>query len=140
MASAKEKRQHFKKSRTAESSYYQRDNTAALVQNLHDEIAKNLSHTVTLCDYYMRGVDHNGLKTINQYSIIRELGEGAFGKVYLVHVNETHEDLAMKVYSKTILASKKDQMVKDPETGKLKHKNYLMEIKKEIEIMQRLSG
>lgn len=60
--------------------------------------------------------------------------------MYLVHVNETHEDLAMKVYSKAILASKKDQMVKDPETGKLKHKNYLLEIKKEIEIMQKLSG
>lgn len=46
----------------------------------------------------------------------------------MVHVNETHEDFAMKVFSKQILLSKKDAMVKDPTTGKLKHKNYLEEI------------
>ena len=57
-----------------------------------------------------------------------------------MHVNETHEDFAMKVFSKQILLSKKDAMVKDPTTGKLKHKNYLEEIQKEIEIMKQLNA
>ena len=55
-------------------------------------------------------------------------------------MNETHEDFAMKVFSKQILLSKKDAMVKDAETGRLKHKNYLEEIKKEIEIMKQLNA
>lgn len=93
-----------------------------------------------MADYLIRGKDHLDQKTINQYSIVRELGEGAFGKVYLVHVNETHEDFAMKVYSKMILSSKKDTMVKDAKTGKMVYKNYLKETRKEIEIMQRLNS
>ena len=55
-------------------------------------------------------------------------------------MNETHEDLAMKVYSKQILTSKRDTMVKDETTGRLKPKNYLEEIKKEIEIMKHLNA
>ena len=93
-----------------------------------------------MCDYFIRGKDHLNQKTINQYSIVRELGQGSFGTVYLVHVNETHEDFAMKVFSKQILLSKKDAMVKDAATGRLKHKNYLEEIKKEIEIMKQLNA
>jgi len=58
----------------------------------------------------------------------------------MVHVNETHEDFAMKVYSKQIMASKHDTLVKDPATGKLKPKNYLEDIKREIEIMKKLNS
>ena len=56
---------------------------------------------------------------------MRELGSGAFGTVFHVHVNETHEDFAMKVYSKQMLESKKDTMVLDPATGKMAPKNFL---------------
>jgi len=87
----------------------------------------------------IKGKDHLGKSTINQYSIEKPLGEGAFGKVYHVHENETHEDFAMKVYSKSTLTSKKDTMITDPATGRMVPKNYLDEIYKEIEIMKRLN-
>ena len=122
------------------SSFYSRGQEKQLVENLQAEIGEQYTHEVTMCDYFVRGKDHLGQRTINQYSIVKELGAGAFGVVYLVHVNETHEDLAMKVYSKQVLASKRDTMVKDETTGKLKPKNYLEEIQKEIEIMKRLNA
>ena len=60
--------------------------------------------------------------------------------VYKVHVNETHEDFAMKVYSKQAISSMRDTLVKDLTTGKMKVKNYLDDIKREIQIMKRLSS
>ena len=62
------------------------------------------------------------------YTANQIIGSGSFGVVYMVHINETHEDLAMKVYSKQVLTSKRDTMVMDATTGKLKPKNYLEEI------------
>ena len=137
---AKNKRAGFKKAGIEASSFYQRNNPTNLVANLQAEIEEQYNHEVTMCDYFIRGKDHLDQKTINQYSIVKELGQGSFGTVYRVHVNETHEDFAMKVFSKQILLSKKDAMVKDAETGRLKHKNYLEEIRKEIEIMKQLNA
>ena len=120
------------------SSFYDRPN--AMVENLQAEIGQQYVHEVVECDYYVRGKDHLGCKTINQYSVIKELGAGAFGTVYKVKINETHEDMAMKIYSKSILSSKKDTMVKDETSGRMVYKNYLNEIRKEIDIMKRLNS
>lgn len=115
------------------------DRNELIVMHLQEEIGEALEHEVTVSEYLIRGKDHLGKSTINQYSIERELGEGSFGKVYHVHENETHEDFAMKVYSKQTLLSKKDTMVIDKNTGRLVAKNYLDEIYKEIEIMKHLN-
>ena len=120
------------------SSFYQREEL--IVENLQAVIGQQYEHEVAECDYLIRGIDHTQKKTINQYSIISDLGEGSFGKVQKVHVNETHEDFAMKVYSKQVLQSKKDTMVKDETTGRMVYKNYLEEIKKEIAVMKRLNS
>ena len=48
--------------------------------------------------------------------------------------------MAMKIYSKSILSSKKDTMVKDETSGRMVYKNYLNEIRKEIDIMKRLNS
>lgn len=111
-----------------------------MIAKLQAEIGQQYEHEVVECDYFVRGKDHLNHKTINQYSIVGNLGEGAFGMVQKVHVNETHEDFAMKVYSKQVLTSKKDTMVKDASTGRMVYKNYLDDIKKEIQIMKRLNS
>lgn len=65
--------------------------------------AKNKIHTCSVCDYLIKGKDHLGQKTINQYSIEEMLGRGSFGTVFKVSVNETHERYAMKTFSKNEL-------------------------------------
>eukprot|EP01064_Diplonema_japonicum_P037709 TRINITY_DN8906_c0_g1_i2.p1 TRINITY_DN8906_c0_g1~~TRINITY_DN8906_c0_g1_i2.p1 ORF type:complete len:569 (+),score=118.27 TRINITY_DN8906_c0_g1_i2:180-1886(+) len=50
-----------------------------------------------------QGEDDDGNKTINQYSIVGDLGQGAYSKVKLAVDNETDEVRAMKVMKKTIL-------------------------------------
>ena len=46
----------------------------------------------------------------------------------------------MKVYSKQVLSSKKDTMIRDEKTGRMVYKNYLDDIYKEIAIMKRLNS
>ena len=132
------KRQAFSKN-TGASSFYQRNTNEDVVNKLFNEIGRQIEHEVDVCEYMIRGKDHLGQKTINQYSIVKELGAGAFGTVYLVHTNETHEDFAMKVYSKQVMGSKKET-IRDETTGKLKVKDYLEDTRKEIEIMKRLNS
>ena len=71
--------------------------------------------------------------------MVKKLGQGEFGTVFLAHVNETHEDFAMKVFSKGKLAGRKD-MYKDENTGRMIKKNWLDEVKKEIKIMEKLEN
>ena len=58
----------------------------------------------------------------------------------MVHVNETHLDYAMKVFSKNILRNNKSMLVKDETTGKMKAKDLLKEVHKEIEIMKMIDS
>jgi len=85
----------------------------------------------------LRGTDYKDRSTINQFSLIKNLGEGAFGTVKLIHKIETGEDFAMKQYSKNILKGQKE-MVKDEKTGHLKAKDALQDVMREIEIMKLL--
>ena len=71
--------------------------------------------------------------------MVKQLGKGEFGTVFLAHVNETHEDFAMKCFSKGKLQGRKD-MYKDELTGKMVKKNWLEEVHKEIKIMQKLEN
>ena len=50
-----------------------------------------------------KGEDSGGLKTVNQYSVVRPLGTGAYSKVNLVMDNKTKEVRAMKVMKKGLL-------------------------------------
>ena len=110
------------------SSFYERDN-APLENIIRAELEHGLAHahTVSFTEYYISGKDHLNQKTINQYSMVKKLGQGEFGTVFLAHVNETHEDFAMKVFSKGKLAGRKD-MVKDEATGRMVRKNWLEEV------------
>ena len=55
-------------------------------------------------------------------------------------MNETHYDYAMKVFSKHILSSNKAILVKDETTGRMRAKDLLAEVHKEIDIMKRLDS
>ena len=46
--------------------------------------------------------DMHGMKRINQYLIIRVLGEGSYGKVKLVEDQNSGKQYAMKVLKKTV--------------------------------------
>ena len=123
------------------SSFYGRREVMTLEMQIYNELNEGLAHvhTVNKTDYYMSGKDHLNQKTINQYSLIKRLGEGEFGVVWLAHVNETHEDFALKIFSKGKLQGRKD-MYKDENTGKLIKKNWLDECYKEIKIMEKLEN
>ena len=47
------------------------------------------------------GIDDDGNNTINQYSIIKKIGQGTFGKVKLCKFGDKY--FALKVYSKAFL-------------------------------------
>jgi serine/threonine protein kinase len=88
-----------------------------VVQEIQNEVSK--SHVVQISNYFMKGTDHLGQRTINQYSISKKLGKGAYGTVFLAHMNETHYDYAMKIFNKNVLRGIKD-FVKDEKTGRMK--------------------
>ncbi|KAA6401366.1 MAG: putative Calcium/calmodulin-dependent protein kinase kinase 2 [Streblomastix strix] len=69
-----------------------------------------------------------GKELINQFEILRELGEGSFGKVVLCRdVNQQYSRLAMKIIRK--FSSKKSSS---------ENKAYLDDIRREVAIMKRL--
>ena len=49
--------------------------------------------------------------TINDFDVIGELGQGGFGKVFLVRKKNSEELLALKVIKKTLLQSGKDRRI-----------------------------
>eukprot|EP00659_Diplonema_papillatum_P022706 gene22706-34773_t len=53
------------------------------------------------------GSDDDGNKTVNQYSVIGDLGKGAYSKVKLVIDNDNDEVRAMKIMKKSILKKKR---------------------------------
>jgi serine/threonine protein kinase len=83
----------------------------------------------TACAVY--GADINGHKTVNQYTLLKKLGEGSFGKVKLCSSNDIL--YAAKIYSKALLKRKKNYL----NDGKEK-KSTLDLVLGEIEIMKNL--
>eukprot|EP00347_Sterkiella_histriomuscorum_P005259 403357278 len=80
---------------------------------------------------------HKGFHTINQYSIIKELGQGSYGVVKLVQKNETLEKFAMKMFWKSKLKREKE-FIKQDDDGQLIVKDALQDVLREIEIMKEL--
>lgn len=80
------------------------------------------------------GTDSTGRRTINQYTVVKKLGEGSYGKVKLV---ETGGKLfAMKVLHKDVLRRQREFVV--DAKGARGVKNALNDALNEISIMQRL--
>eukprot|EP01062_Namystynia_karyoxenos_P060434 TRINITY_DN5201_c0_g1_i1.p1 TRINITY_DN5201_c0_g1~~TRINITY_DN5201_c0_g1_i1.p1 ORF type:complete len:1113 (+),score=233.75 TRINITY_DN5201_c0_g1_i1:118-3456(+) len=79
-----------------------------------------------------RGEDEQGNKTINEYSVLTELGRGAYGKVKLVVHMNTNLHYAIKIMNKSVLSKiKKGPAVAGASTA-------LDDALREIAIMKRL--
>jgi len=75
-----------------------------------------------------KATDFEGNKTINEYSIIAELGRGAYGKVKLAVNNYTNDTCAVKIMKKSILKRGTGEQVVQREIAvmkKLRHKNVV---------------
>jgi [calcium/calmodulin-dependent protein kinase] kinase len=86
-------------------------------------------------DHVVHGRDSSGHPTLNQYTVIRKLGEGAYGKVKLVQNGE--EFFAVKVFSKSTLKRRRE-FVKNPNGG-MGVKDAMQDVMREIAIMKKLS-
>jgi serine/threonine protein kinase len=72
--------------------------------------------------------DHDGNKVINRYSVLADLGKGAFGKVKLGVNNETNETVAIKIIKKAILKRSSDPLALNREIAilkKVRHQNVV---------------
>ena len=80
------------------------------------DIKEILGSTIPYTNRIIKGEDNFKNSTINQFSVLDELGEGAFGLVKLCKENETQQKFALKMYSKSVMKKQKD-MKKDAVTG-----------------------
>mmetsp|Transcript_42121 Transcript_42121/g.86060 ORF Transcript_42121/g.86060 Transcript_42121/m.86060 type:complete len:326 (+) Transcript_42121:474-1451(+) len=87
------------------------------------EISKDLVDTDTV-----NVRKEEGVKYVNQYEIVKDLGKGSFGKVKLVKHTETGELFAMKVFNKHVLRKKR--------MGS--SRNLLQDVELEIKVMKML--
>lgn len=72
--------------------------------------------------------DDDGNKVINRYSVLADLGKGAFGKVKLGVNNETNETVAIKIIKKAILKRSSDPLALNREIAilkKVRHQNVV---------------
>ena len=67
---------------------------------------EEVKHEVRETSRAVHGIDDHGFNTVNQYSIIKKLGQGSFGKVKLCKFGDQH--FAVKVYNKAFLRRKRD--------------------------------
>ena len=85
-------------------------------------------------------VDDNGDEYLNEYRLIRTLGEGSFGKVKLCERacgEPPHRQFAVKMMSRTQLAKMKEYK-KAAATGSMVVVTQLEKAVREFEIMKRL--
>ena len=80
------------------------------------------------------GKDSKGNKTINQYSLLRKIGEGSVGKVKLCACGPRY--YAVKVINKELLRKKRE--IHRNSEGKIVVKNALDDIAHEVAIMKKL--
>ena len=71
--------------------------------------------------------EDTGVKTVNQFEIVRPLGKGAFGKVKLCKDTRDGKLYALKIMDKNVLKKKRQGM-----------SNMLQSVQKEIAIMKKL--
>ena len=65
-----------------------------------NSIKAMLPEGITYTNRIIKGQDCNNKQTINQYSMIKSLGEGSFGQVKLGLENEIGRKFALKMFSK----------------------------------------
>mmetsp|Transcript_25799 Transcript_25799/g.50401 ORF Transcript_25799/g.50401 Transcript_25799/m.50401 type:complete len:438 (-) Transcript_25799:97-1410(-) len=72
--------------------------------------------------------EETGIKTVNQFEIVKPLGKGAFGKVKLCKDTRDGKLYALKIMDKNVLKKKRQGM-----------SNMLQSVQKEIAIMKKLN-
>lgn len=80
-----------------------------------------------------KGTDALGNVTVNQYSMIKRLGEGAFGKVKLCKLQ--NELNAVKIYNKGLLRRKREFHRED--NGQITVTTALNDVAREIAMMKK---
>jgi [calcium/calmodulin-dependent protein kinase] kinase len=79
--------------------------------------------------------DQIGRTKINQYTIVRKLGEGSFAKVKLAEY--AGQPYAIKIFKKSVLLKKRD-FITDEEGNMVMH-NALQDVQKEVAVMKKLT-
>jgi serine/threonine protein kinase len=100
------------------------DGPLQLTHSVRSMVMPPVQHTSQI----NRGTDFEGNKMINDYSIIAELGRGAYGKVKLAVNNTTNETCAIKIMKKSVLKRGTGEAVVRREIAvmkKLRHKNIV---------------
>lgn len=92
-------------------------------------------HRVIETSEVVRGVDQDGHTMVNQYAIIKNLGEGSFGKVKLCKRGDSL--FAVKIYNKAMLRKKRDYYRN--EDGGMTVTNALQDVAKEIALMKKFT-
>lgn len=98
----------------------------------HDEAVQRCRSKVNYRDTnkVREGVDEEGNKMINQYSMICVLGKGAYGKVKLAMDVRTNQPFAIKIMSKSQLQRMR----------KNNGENAMDDVRKEVAIMKKLTN
>ena len=99
-----------------------------------------MNPTTRVTDTLTKTKDKHGNSLINQYTLLRSIGEGSFGHVKLAkfcdcyYVNSTK---AVKVFKKEALQRRRDYF--NSPSGTMAVKTALEDVYKEIEIIRRLN-
>lgn len=83
----------------------------------------------------VKSTDLEGRHHLNQYTFIKKLGEGTYGKVKLA-VNNENQKFAIKIIRKDVLKRRRE-MIRD-EKGRVKYKDAFENVLREIAIMKKL--
>lgn len=85
----------------------------------------------------IEGIDNEGNRILNQYTVLSELGSGAFSKVKLVYDVTNNIYYAAKIIKKKELSLKKKNLKKD-KSGKLIIDSYLKDAMRELAILKKI--
>lgn len=88
-------------------------------------------HNVTFCNNVKCGVDEHGHKTVNHYVILKHVGQGTHGDVFLCFDSVTRKNMAIKILRKSVL--------KRIRSGVRGNNNELNKVLRSIAIMKKLN-
>jgi len=94
-------------------------------------------HEVKETTTFLKTKDDEGRSMLNQYTFVRKLGEGAFGKVKLVFKGDEGKKYAVKIMKKEALKRKRE-ILRD-ERGRVKYKTAFENVLKEVAIMKKVN-
>lgn len=70
------------------------------------QTAQESAHKVKETLRCIKGIDYEDRFTVNQYSLLKGIGEGSFASVKLVQKNQTYEQFALKQIKRPALKAK----------------------------------